>query len=202
MNKAVADYRAVQKWSPSMGGVFSLSDLKNLFDERNPVLLNRRITALIEAGALRRFIRQFYAAEKCSLEILSQRIYPDSCLSLGTVLARRLLIGSVPAKTVYAVKAGRNRTFTSAAGRLVYLGIAPRLLFGCEYEKGVRYASPEKAFIDTLYYYQKGFRFSFNPLEDIDVSRLEKKKVYEMLARYKNPRFVTFVKGALGGGHS
>jgi hypothetical protein len=151
---------------------------------------------------LARFKRGFYVTEPFNLEVLAQRLYPDSYVSLGTVLARRLLIGSVPAKTVYAVKTGRNRAFISAFGNLIYCGIARRLVFGFEYENGVRYATAEKAFLDTLYFYQKGFRFSFNIFGDMDISRVDKEKVKTFLKQYKNPKFITFVKGVLSGRHS
>jgi hypothetical protein len=202
MNKRVNDYRLIEKWSPSMGGVFSLSDLKNVFDEKTPLLLHRRVRALVSIGTLIRFKREFYVTEDFKLEMLSQRLYPDSYISLGTVLARRMLIGSIPAKTVYAVKTGRKRTFNSPVGNLVYCGIAPHLIFGCEYENGLRYATAEKAFLDTLYFYLKGFHFSFNLFEDIAISLLDMRKVRDLLKRYKNPKFITFVKGVLSGRHS
>jgi hypothetical protein len=185
-----------------MDGVFSFSDLKNVFNEKTPLLLHRRIYALISVGALTRFKRGFYCTENFNLETLSQRLYPDSCISLGTVLARRLLIGSIPAKTVYAVKKGRNRTFYSPVGNLVYCGIAANLLFGYEYENGRRYASAEKAFLDTLYFYQKGFHFSFNIFEDINFSALDAAKVRSFLKKYKNPKFITFAEGVISGRHS
>ena len=202
MNNRVGDYRLIEKWSSPMGGVFSLSDLKNLFNEKTPLLLHRRVRALVILGVLARFKREFYVTEKFNLETLSQRLYPDSYISLGTVLARHLLIGSIPAKTIYAVKTGRNRIFSSTVGNLVYCGIAPHLMFAFAYENGIRYATAEKAFLDTLYFYQKGFRFSFNIFEDIDVSPLDMKKIRGLLKRYRNPKFVTFVKGVLSGRHS
>ena len=180
-----------------MGGVFSLSDLKNLLNETNPLVLHRRINTLLRNKVLLRFKRGFYLAQTYNLEVLSQRIYPDSYISLGNVLARHLVIGSIPAKNVYAVKTGRNRTFSSAFGSLVYCGIAPQLVFDYEYENGVRYATAEKAFLDTLYFYQKGFRFSFNIEEDIDTSSFDRVKIDTMLKKYKNPKFISFVKGRL-----
>jgi hypothetical protein len=185
-----------------MDGVFSFSDLKNVFNEKTPLLLHRRIYALISVGVLTRFKRGFYCTENFNLETLSQRLYPDSCISLGTVLAHRLLIGSIPAKTVYAVKTGRNRAFYSSKGNLIYCGITPHLLFGYEYENGRRYATAEKAFLDTLYFYQKGFNFSFNIFEDINITNLDTAKTRFLLKKYKNPKFITFVKGVISAGHS
>jgi hypothetical protein len=202
MNKNLNDYRLIEKWAASMDGVFSFSDLKNVFNEKTPLLLHRRVRALVSIGALTRFKRGVYCTENFNLEALSQRLYPDSCISLGTVLARRLLIGSVPAKTVYAVKTGRNRAFYSHLGNLVYCGIAPYLMFGYEYENGRRYATAEKAFLDTLYFYQKGHTFSFNIFEDINITDLNTAEIRLLLKKYKNPKFITFVKGVISGRHS
>jgi hypothetical protein len=40
------------------------------------------------------------------------------------------------------------------------------------FEDGIRYASAEKAFVDTLYFYQKGEQFPFDPFSDINMSLL------------------------------
>jgi hypothetical protein len=191
------DYRLIQKLAPQNGGVFSLSDLKSLFNESHPVPLYRRINALCRVSALMRFRRQFYVAEDFNPEVLTQRIVPEAYISFGNALARHLLIGSVPSKTVSAVKTGRNRIFRGAWGTIAFFGIAPELMFGFTLENGVRYATPEKAFLDTLYFYQKGRIFSFNVYSDIDFSRLDKKLVLRWLKKYRNPKFVSFVKGVI-----
>jgi len=180
-----------------MGGVFSIGDLQNLFNENNPVLLNRRIRSLIQEQILQRFKREFYITEQCNMEILSQRIYEDSYISLGSACARHFLIGSVPSKTVYAVKSGKNRIFQSAIGTILFCGIAKHLLFGFEYENGIRYADAEKAVLDVLYFHTKGFRFSFNIFTDIAFSQLSREKITAYLKKYKNPKYVSYVKGVL-----
>jgi hypothetical protein len=199
MNNIVNDYRLIEKWAPKNGGVFSIGDLKSLFNEDNPGLLYRRINALCRDSVLTRFRRQFYLSESFNPEILALRIVPGSYISFGNVLSRHLLIGSIPAKTVYAVKTGRNRLFRGAWGAISFFGLAPRLMFGYTYENGIPYASAEKAFLDTLYFYQKGRRFSFDVYSDIDLSRLNKKQIRLWLVRYRNPKFVSFVKGVISG---
>jgi len=180
-----------------MGGVYSASDLKNLFNESNPVALNRRISRLEESGVLKRFIRGFYTTGDFDAEVLSARLCRNSYLSLGTVLAKELIIGSVPARTLYAVKTGRSRLYRSNDFSLQYLGVAPHLFFGFQNKKGVNFATPEKAFLDTLYFYQKGRKASFNIFADITTERLDRERIAAYLKRYKNPRFVAFVKGYL-----
>ena len=199
MNLSLKNFVLLEKWAAQMGGVFSISDLRNLFNENNPVLLYRQIKSLVDNKVLTRFKKEFYVTNTFNAEVLAQKLYPNSYMSLGTVLAKKMLIGSIPEKTVYSIKTGRTRFFKSQSTSLMYLSIAPHLYFGYEYDNGLRYAIKEKAFIDTLYFYQKGFTFSFNIFEDIDLSRIDRKKADSMLAQYKNPKFVTFVKGVLSG---
>jgi hypothetical protein len=199
MNLMVEGYRLIEKNAPLMGGVFTLSDLRILFNKDDPVLLHRRIRAFLENGILSRFHRGYYVTVSCDLESLSARIYPDSYISAGNVLSREMLIGSVPAKTVYAVKTGRSRTFEGNCGKLVYLGVVPHLIFGIRKEKGRNYALPEKAFLDVLYFLQKGRAFSFDPYTDIDLSRLDRALIRDFLSHYRNPKFISFVKGFING---
>lgn len=180
-----------------MGGVFSKADLVNLFNESNPVVLNRRVGRLEKSHALSRFIRGYYTAGDFDVQVLSARLNKNSYISLGTVLAQELIIGSVPARTLYAVKTGRSKFYRKGGFSLQYLGIAPHLFFGFENKDGVNIATPEKAFLDALYFYQKGQKFSFNIYTDMTLSRLDRRKIAAYLKKYKNPRFVNFVTGFL-----
>ena len=197
--KNLSAYLKTEKWSADMGGVYSLSDLRNLLNETNPVSLFRRIKPLEQEGVLRRFIRGYYVCRSFNPYVLCSRIYPKSYLSLTTVLAQELMIGQVPSRTIYAVKTGKKRVFSSIGYTLLYFGITPGLLFGYEGKKGIRTATPEKAFLDTLYFYQKGAPFTFDIYQDLDISKLNRTTILSMLERYKNPRFVSFAKGYLDG---
>lgn len=197
MNALLEKVKLIEKWSKTMDGVLTTGDLKRLFNEDNDLKLFRRIRTLESNNILRKFIRGYYITNEFSLEALSARIYPDSCITCTTVLAKALAIGSVPARTVYAVKAGRNRSFTTPFGNIYYWGIAPHLLFGCYHDKGVQYASPEKALLDMLYFYQKGRKFSIDIYSDVNISMLNTGKVRQFLRNYRNPRFISFVEGYL-----
>lgn len=196
---------ALQALLPRHRGVFSSYDLANLFLTLDSLGFNRKLKPFLRAGVLRRFCRGYYVAEKFDLEWLSQRLCPHSAISLGTVLAKAGLIGNIPQKTVYAVKIGKSRIYESRAGSVVHLGysspsIGRKLWAGYTIgANGIRYADQEKAFLDTLYFYQLGHKFSFNVYSDIAVERLHLKKVESYLKKYQNPKFKTFVKGVLRG---
>lgn len=197
MNKSLADAELVRKYSSRMRGIFSTADLGNLFAEGNRVLLHRRIAVLTEAGVLTRFCRGIYVTAGFSPEALAGRIVEECYVSLGTVLAREMMIGTVPARTLYAVRVGKNRIFRGPGLTIEYVGLKQSLFFGYTAAEGIRYASAEKALLDTLYFHLRGRAYSFDIYQDIDVSRVDRSLVEQWLTTYRNPRFVSFVKGYL-----
>jgi len=197
MNALLKDVGLINKYDTMMNGVFSTGDLLRLFGQNTPVLLYRRIRILEEAGILTRFSRGFYVTANFSSEVLCGRINPESYISLGTILAKALLIGSQPVKAVYAVKTGRNREYRGAGLTLVYMGISQKLFFGYTVENGIRFARAEKALLDTLFFHLLGYSFSFNIYEDVDITRLDRNLILKWLKQYRNPRFISFVKGYL-----
>ncbi len=178
-------------------GVFSVFDIKNLLRESKPALIYKHIAQLEKQKILTRFTRGYYVTPDFSLEVLSQRVCPQSYISCGNVLAKNLVIGSIPAKTITAIKIGKNKIYKSPIGTLVYFGIAPHLFFGFETQKGISFANKEKAFLDTLYFYQRGHKFSFNIFQDINIKSLDVKTIQRYLKFYKNPKVVKFVKGMI-----
>lgn len=191
---------------PKHRGVFSISDLQNLFMARSAVETQQRLRPFLKEKILNRFCRGFYVAPKFDLEVLSQRLCADSAISMGTILAENLVIGSIPKKTVYAVKIGKSRVYKSPLGQVVHLGFANAsakdMWFGYTAGAfGIWRADKERAFLDTLYFYQSGQRFSFNVYSDIQVDRLDRKKIKKYLTHYKNPKFISFVQGVLSGKH-
>ncbi|MBI2336664.1 MAG: hypothetical protein HYU97_07885 [Deltaproteobacteria bacterium] len=196
-----ANLLKLQKFHQNQSGVFTLSDLKNLIEYKSILHFQRQIQALEDHKILFQFMRGFYVMPPFELEVLSQRICEKSYISMANVLAKNLLIGTVPHHTVYAVKVGKRRVYEHPLGTIIHLGIAPHLFFGYEVKTGIRYANKEKAFLDTLYFYQKGFKPYFNIYQDIFIKKLDKKIIYRYLQKYKNPRFIKFVKGVFHGGN-
>lgn len=197
MNKLLRDVKLINKYSQEMGGVFSTGDLHRLFGQDTPVLLYRRIRTLEGAGILTRFSRGFYVTTDFNREALCGRVNTNSYISFGTILAKELMIGSTPTTTVYAVKTGKNREYQGAGLTIVYMGISQNLFFGYDVKNGVRLATAEKALLDTLFFYQQGYSFSFNIYEDIDTTQLDQDIIFNWLKYYRNPRFISFVKGYL-----
>lgn len=197
MKKAVNDVLLIQKFFQQQRGVFTTSDLRSLFKTTNKIDFYRRIRGLKEAGVLQKFCRGIYTSGEVDLARISQRICPESYASLATVLAKNLLIGTIPKRTFYAVKPGRTKKYKGKEATILQFGVVKHLFFGFETTNGLRYADKEKAFLDTLYFYQKGERFFFNIYEDINFNALDRKKIERYLQHYRNPKFKSFVKGLL-----
>ena len=187
------DANKINKWADDLGGVFTMSDLKVLFAERTEAALYKKLTGLIEEKLLVKVKRGLYATPTTSLAVISNRINPDSYISTGTVLARNMIIGSVPAYKVQAVKVGRPRIYKFDMGIIEHLSIAPDLFFGFSLCDGLKYASSEKAFIDACYYRYKGRRFSFDLDSDINKEALNPDLISQYLTKY-DERFINFFR--------
>jgi len=190
-------YRAIQRYTKDLEGVFTLPDLKVILDENTDVTLFRAVLKMVEAGDLIKVKRGIYAAPDASLAAISCRIEPTSYISTGTILAQNAMIGSIPARRFQAVKTGRPRIYQCQLGTIEHLSIAPHLYFGFDYVKGKRVASQEKAFLDVFYYYYKGKTFSFDPATDINLEDIDMTVVNAYLKKYDR-QFVSFFNKIIG----
>ncbi len=171
-----------------------MSDLRNLLQADSRDVFYRGLNELQKADVLTRFSRGFYVTKGFDPLVLSQRLCPASYVSFGTVLAKELLIGSVPRYRVRAAKVGPKRVYSNEDIRIEHLSLREGLHFGYEVVDGVRMALPEKAVLDTLYFYRRGIRFSFDIYSDVDYSRLNKDRTNQYIERYKNPVFIKFAR--------
>ena len=184
-------YKAVQKWANDLDGVFSITDLKVVLDENTNPTFYRQLDRLVKTGTLIKVKRGIYATPDATLTAISNRIEPKAYISTGTILAQKAIIGSIPARKVQAVKIGRPRTYQCELGTIEHLSIDPKLYFGFMPLNGIRFATPEKAFLDVCYFYYKGKRFSFDPASDINIQDLDFTIISSYLDKY-DKRFVTF----------
>lgn len=191
------DLQLIQDYAPTMDGVFTMPDLKVLFGAQSEAALYKKLAAFVQEGVLIKVKRGIYAVPSASLTVISSRISPDSYISTGTVLARVLVIGSIPERRVQAVKVGWPRTYRCELGTIEHLSIKPELYFGFVNENGVKYASPEKAFLDACYFRLKGRRLSFDLAEDVDLDVLDKKNLKRCLKAY-DKAFAAHVRNTWG----
>jgi len=189
----------IGRLGPSQGGVFSYADLFNLLAAGSALQNKRIIQRLVREKALRKIQRGFYVAGAVDLWLLATRLKPGSYVSMDSVLAKNGLVGTVPEGSVSAVRPGGvGTTLETSEGTLRYFGIQRDLDFGFSTRPdGVPVADNEKAFLDLLYYYQKGARFVFDPRNEVNVRKLDGKRLKKYLKSYRNPKFLKFVEGVL-----
>lgn len=185
--------------APEVGGVFSLMELSSLFDISEPQKLWKAIRLFEDAGLLSRYSRGIYTAKEFDPQILFAKVRGDSYISLGSALAAHRLIGTESPKLVTGLVPAKAKEYGGIVN-LSYSRISQDLFFGFGItDKGIRMADPEKAVLDTLYFYLRGKKYHFNVFQDIQFSILSKKKIEVYLKSFKNPKFQTFARGVING---
>lgn len=188
----------IAKFSWELSGVFSYADLSNIIGGSSDVANSRAIKRLAASGIVTKIQRGVYVTKIFDPWSLAGRIDKNCYISMDSVLARAGLIGTVPISVSAVRTAPRRRRVKTALGNITYYSLNKDLFFGFEKQgNGVFVADPEKAYLDMLYYYTKGTRFVIDPLMEVNISRLNKNRMMNYLKRYKNPKFVKFVKGLI-----
>jgi hypothetical protein len=188
-----SDLERLRIHAAGLDGVLTMSDLRVLFGDYSEAALFKKLEAFVREHFLVKVKPGVYALPTASLAVISQRLAPRSYVSTGTVLAKTLVIGSIPARRIQAIKVGRPRYYRCALGVIEHLSVRPGLFFGYETRDGLAYATPEKAFLDVCYLLSKGRRFSFDPVSDVQLELLDSQRILDYLAAYDR-RFITFFR--------
>lgn len=203
MKKNLSDiqsFELIEKFRKDLGGVFNTSDLYHITGHVSPVSNQKAINRFIKAGVLVRVKRDIYVTKKFDLWKLASKIQRNSYISLHAALAKNGLTGTLSYKQVDLVTTGPKRIIKFDNYIIRIFSISKKLFFGFEKTNaGLNVANNEKAFIDLLYYHNRGNKFAIDPLQEVDMETLNKKVLLNYLKRYQNPKFVKFVKGVLHG---
>lgn len=192
---------SLAKLSTQNLGVFSLSDIRKIFDIHSPATLYRKVNSLVENGIIKKVTKGYYADQNATLSRVAMRIFPDGYVSLGYALAKHGLVGSFPKNKINILTSRvRSKVIDTDFGKIKMSVQEENLHFDFSNQDGLRIASPEKAFIDTLYFYLRGERYQFDVYSEINRSMLDRSRVKKILEKYKNPKFISFVEGVLSNG--
>jgi len=199
MKSVIENAELLLNLSEGVRGVFSLSELGSLFNIADYQKLQTLIGQFEKAGMLARYCRGVYVARKFDTKVLSAKVRPESYVTFGSALAAHRIIGTESPFLVSCVVPSKAAEYEGSVD-LSFSRIGQNLYFGFEPdENGVKVATPEKAVLDTFYFYQHGKRFYFNIFQDIQFSSLSKEKMDDFLAKYNNPKFQTFVRNNIYG---
>lgn len=189
----------INKISTDVGGVFSNADLSSIIASGSVLQNSRIIAKLTTEGVLTKIQRGVYVTMNYDMWLLASRLDPKSYISMDTVLAREAIIATVPKGRVSVVRINkRNKRISTPAGEIVFHSMNRQFNFGITTQtNGVNVATPERAYLDLLYFYQKGSRFVIDPWTEVNLSKLNRPQIIKHLSLYKNPKFITFVKRLL-----
>lgn len=176
-------------------GVEEVGISLGISDKSARVLCSR----LVRKGLFIKIKRDFY--------ILRERwenLKYNDFLQLANILQVPSYISCMTALTFYNISTQVQRSFFESVALkrtkvfnpdntvFTYYKIRKELYFGFERKNGIFIAVKEKAFLDALYLYSFGkYRFDISSL---DMEKLEKKKVLEILERYPEKTQKTFRK--------
>lgn len=177
-----------------VGGVLSLMELSSVFNECSKAALHGVVKKFIDAGILKRYCREIYTLADFDSMVLSAKVRRNSYVSLASALAAHRLIGTESPFHVFCIVPNKAAKYFGEPN-ISYYKLTDELCFGYEPNcRGFQLAAPEKAVIDTLYFYLRGEKYYFNIFADVNYRSLNKKKFFEYLSRYRNPKFKTFAE--------
>ncbi|HEC91405.1 MAG TPA: hypothetical protein ENI51_00165 [Candidatus Atribacteria bacterium] len=155
-------------------------------------LIKAKINYYVKTGKLYPIRRGIYAKDKNYDKFeLATKIYTPSYISFETVLARAGVIFQFYPQIFVASYLTREITLDNQ--KYSYRKIKDPILtnrLGLEFKNNYWMASPERAFLDTLYL-NKNYYFD-------NLSPLKKEKIFEILPIYKNKTLEKKVKKIYG----
>ena len=158
---------------------FSIRDARML----DPAFDRRRLHEWSARGYLRLLTKGHYVfadidIDDRSLDLIANRLYAPSYVSLETVLSRA---GLIPEKVrqVTSVTTRKTRSAPAGLATFSYRTVAPRLFFGYVIEpNGARVAVVEKALLDYLYLHP-----DLQTREDYESLRMDRRQLADQLDR-------------------
>ena len=193
--KITVDFREkFEKLKDAQKGIFTSEDLKSIISPTSKVDLYRQIKKLVKEKLISKFSQGFYVANGFSKPHLIMAINSEATLSLEYALAFYNMIGTYSDSVIRPLVKEVKRPIKNKELCLEFKKLNENFYFGNTIEDGVRVATREKALLDTLYFYQMGTKYYFDIYSDIDISEIDHDKINEYLTKYRNPKFIAFVK--------
>lgn len=174
--------------------VLTLKDISFMFPDVPYGNLKRRLSYFTKLGHLKKLRRGVYAKQPYNVLELANKLYAPSYISLETVLQRAGVVFQYY-ESIFAVSY-LSRTIEVDGHTIVYRKMKKDILLnkqGIEEQGNVVVASPERAFLDAVFFY-KNYHFDnlnalnwdkITELKDIYRSRVFARRVEEYYQIYK-----------------
>ena len=166
--------------------VFRINDIALLINSADR-LLYQKLNKLVKKGKLLNIRKGVYAKEDYKSEELACLLYTPTYISLGYVLQRSGIIFQYDSAITNICYLNREVCVNGQSIR--YRQIKREILLntsGIVYKNNINIATPERAFLDTLYL--NGY-FYFDNIEKLDTN-----KIFELLPIYNSVSLMTKIE--------
>lgn len=161
---------------------FTIADLEKITRlPRNSLYV--ALKRWVDAGIIERAGQGIYAplTGDISLEKIAAQLYVPNYLSFESALAKNGILNLIPYTLTFATTR-KTRKFTLRKRAIEFRQISPQFFFGYEMRNGVDMATPEKAFIDELYFLCRGK--TKLDLDELNLKNLSPKLLKKYAGRY------------------
>ena len=124
-----------------------------------------------------------------STENVATQLYIPNYLSFESALAKYGVLNLIPYTVTFATTR-KTRKYILQKQEVEFRQIAPELFFGFEMRNGIYIASPEKAFLDELYFVARG-------KATLDFDELDIKKLSTKILEDYSKRFPAYVRSKM-----
>ena len=116
-----------------------------------------------------------------SVENVASQLYIPNYLSFESALTKYGILNLIPYTLTFATTR-KTKKYTLRKQKIEFRQISPELFFGFEMKNGIYIASPEKAFLDQVYFATRGkARLDF---DELDIKKLSMKSLKELSRKF------------------
>jgi len=116
-----------------------------------------------------------------SLENVAAQIYIPNYLSFESALTKHGILNLIPYTLTFATTR-KTKKYTLQKQKIEFRQISPELFFGFEMKNGIYIASPEKAFLDLVYFAARGK--ATLDIDEVDIKKLSIKSLKELSRKF------------------
>ncbi len=137
----------------------------------------------VAGGILERVAQGIYlpTGGMISIENVAAQLYIPNYLSFESALSRYGILNLIPYTITFATTR-KTRKYTIQEKEIEFRKISSELFFGFEIKNGIYIASPEKAFLDQIYFVARGK--AALDLDELDLKKLSVRTLKDYAERF------------------
>jgi predicted transcriptional regulator of viral defense system len=177
--KSIELLKLLQKINKPFYTIADLEKITHLARNSLYVALKRWVTG----GIIERVAQGIYVpmGGNISLENVAAQLYIPNYLSFESALAKYGILNLIPYALTFATTR-KTKKYTLQKQEIEFRQIFPELFFGFEMKNGIYIASPEKAFLDQVYFVVRGN--ATLDFDELDIKKLSIKSLKELSKKF------------------